>query len=558
MSHFERLSALDASFLGVEDGNAHMHVAATLVFDAGPLRRPDGGLDFERIEETIGRSLARVPRYRQRIAFGPLLREPVWVDDERFNLHYHVRHTALPKPGDDRQLKRLSGRIFSQELDRGKPLWELWVVEGLAGDRFAIVNKAHHCMVDGMSGVDLLAATLATPSDDAADASPREAAQRRALELWRPRTKPGDVGLALAELGHRVAAPFALARAVGSALGDPRRALGAFWNGAVGVTEIFAAGLTPASETKLNHPIGPHRRFDWMETPLADLKEIRSALGGTVNDVVLAIVAGAVGRFLAAHGDDLDALTFRAMVPVSVRTDDQRGTLGNKVASLVAELPIAERDPRERLRRVRETTTRLKHGHAVQGSEILEEIADWTSSALLVNLVQLATRARSYNVVVTNVPGPPFPIHLLGAPLRAVYPMVPLFSNQALGIALFSYAGTLFWGLNADWDAVPDLHDFALDLGRELEALRRAASAIGARVSSADTTTAEGEGWRAERARDPGREGRSGRTARERRAREAGSGPPPESRRSGGSPAPAGARKPRSRPRKAPAPPPEA
>lgn len=562
MPHFERLSALDASFLGVEDGRAHMHVAATLVFDAGPLRLPHGGLDFDRIGDTVARSLERVPRYRQRLAYGPLLGEPVWVDDERFNLHYHLRHAALPRPGDERQLKRLSGRIFSQELDRGKPLWEMWVVEGLEGDRFAIVDKAHHCMIDGMSGVDLLAATLATPVGDEAGtggAAAGDGARRHALEVWRPRRKPGKADLALAELGHRVAAPFALAKAVGAALGDPRRALGAFWNGAVGVTELFAAGLTPASETPLNRPIGPHRRFDWMETPLGDLKAIRAAFGGTVNDVVLAIVAGGVGRFLREQGANLDGLTFRAMVPVSVRTADQRGALGNKVASLVAELPVAERDPRERLRRVRETTARLKGSHAVEGNEILEELADWTSSALLVNLVQLATRARSYNIVVTNVPGPPFPIHLLGARLHAVYPMVPLFANQALGVALFSYAGTLYWGVNADWDAVPELHDFVLDLQGEFEALREAAAAHPARVSSTDTGTPTAEGGRWRRSDPEAGLERSGARSRRRSRSPARSAIPadaaPEARPEA---EPRPARRPRSRPRRgarAPAPP---
>jgi WS/DGAT/MGAT family acyltransferase len=462
---WDRLSALDATFLALETSASHMHVAATLLFEAGPLRTPDGGLDVERIRAHVASRLHLVPRYRQRLAWTPWYRHPVWVDDARFNLFYHVRHTSLPRPGDLRRLKRLCGRILSQKLDPTKPLWELWVVEGIEGDRFAVIAKAHHCMVDGVSGVDLLALIL-RPTPDAG---------LEATVPWVPRQAPGPGRLLAHEALRRASAPFRLLGGVAAAVRDP---LGAAW-GVLGQARasiaLLGRGFMPTSATPLNPLIGPHRRFDWLRMDLDAVKAVKTRLGGTVNDVVLATVVGALRRFLVRRGVDPRPLNLRALVPVSLRGEAERGTLGNRVANFLADLPVGEPDPGARLARVIATTAALKRSGEAAANELFERLGDWTTTAVVSELMRLATRMRSYNVVVTNVPGPPLPLWLLGARLEAAYPMVPLFENQAVGFALFSYAGGLYWGLSADWDEVPDLHELVAALEAEFQLLVRLA-----------------------------------------------------------------------------------
>jgi diacylglycerol O-acyltransferase / wax synthase len=467
-SYSERLSALDATFLKVEDHNAHMHVGAVSLFDAAPLTRPDGVIDSERIRRLIEVVLHRFPRYRQRLAWTPLFRHPVWVDDAAFNLNYHVRHVSLPKPGEERLLKRLAGRIMSQQLDRGKPLWELWIVEGVEGGRVALITKAHHCMIDGVGSVELTGAFMrATPDlQRALDDPPR----------WVARPAPTPFELLMSELQRRAAEPLAGFGAARRALSDPGGTLRAVRDALAGIGEALGAGMQPASPTALNLDIGPHRRLDWLEMDLAAIKEIKTRLGGTVNDVVLAIVSGALGRFLHGRGEEVAQLDFRAMIPVNVRTETERESLGNRVSMMVARLPLEERDPRRRLQRVIEATGALKRSKQALGVKTLEEVSDWTVTSLFTTFARLSTMSRPYNVVVTNVPGPQFSTYFLGAETRAVYPVVPLNRNQALGIALFSYNGKLFWGFNADWDALPDLHELVDATGRELELIRDAAA----------------------------------------------------------------------------------
>ncbi len=467
-SHYERLTALDATFLEVEDHNAHMHVGAVSLFDAAPLSGADGFVDMDRIRRVIEVGLHRVPRYQQRLATIPLFGYPVWVDDNHFNLNYHVRHVRLPRPGSERLLKRLAGRLMSQQLDRGKPLWELWIVEGVEGNRVALITKAHHCMMDGVGSVELSAALMrATPEiERRLDNPPR----------WLPRPAPTPAELLRGELQRRAAEPLVALSAARRAVSDPRGTLAAWSDAVQGVGEAIAAGLRPASPTPLNIDIGPHRRFDWLEMSLDDVKEVKNRLGGTVNDVVLAIVSGVLRHFLYGRGLQVEDLDFRAMLPVNVRTDEQHERLGNRVAMIVVRLPLAERDPRQRLQRVIEATRELKGSKQALGVKTLEEVSDWTFTTLFTAFARLAARSRPYNIVVTNVPGPQFTSYFLGAPMRAVYPLVPLYRNQALGIALFSYDGRLFWGFNADWDAVPDLHDLVDAVGTEFESLRRAAA----------------------------------------------------------------------------------
>jgi WS/DGAT/MGAT family acyltransferase len=459
-SHYDRLSSLDATFLSIETPSVHMHVGAVALF-AG-----SGGFDFTRMRSLCEASLARTPRLRQRLAPIPGLGHWVWVDDERFQLDCHVRHTSLPRPGDLRQLKRLAGRIFSQKLDMHRPAWEMWWVEGLESGGFALITKLHHCMVDGISGVDLIGSLVAAAASPASE-TPR----------WLPRPAPSPRQLVADELAHRAALP---ARALGAALralGSPLESLReARRTGAAILHSLTAAGGS-ASPTPLNDEIGPYRRFDWLAMELAALREVRERFGGTLNDVVLALVAGAMRQFLARRGLDVDRLDFRAMVPVSRRAASERGKLGNRVVSLVASLPVDEPDPVRRMSRVVATMRELKRSDLTSGNDLMLEFADATLTTLVAQLIRFAARARAYNVVVTNVPGPPVTADLLGARMREIYPLVPLFSNQALGIALFSYDGHLFWGLSADWDAVPDLHDVASFLAEELERLRKTGGA---------------------------------------------------------------------------------
>lgn len=446
---YDRLSALDNSFLAFEGPNTHMHVAATAIFEPGPLTLPGGGIDIARLDQYILSRINRIPRYRQRLDYVPIQGHPVWVDDDRFNLRYHVRQAGLPRPGEERQLKRLSARVLSQQLDRGKPLWEMLVVEGLADGRFALVSKTHHCMVDGVAGVDILAVLLdADPNATADEPTP-----------WIARPAPGRLQLLRDEAVRAAAAPL---RALGAVLRDPRQVYARLRTGAEAMAETLTAGLAGCSPTPLNRPLGPHRRFDWLSMELAEVREIKNRLGGSVNDVVLIVVAGAVREFLRKRRVDVDNIQFRSLVPVSVRAESERHQLGNRVAAWITRLPVDEPDLRARIAKVQEATANLKQSKQALGAEVLTRVTGWTPSTILSLAAKISTRVLPFNLVVTNVPGPQVPLYLLGSRLMEIYPQVPLFYNQGLGVALFSYAAKLFWGFTADWDLVPDLHDFVI------------------------------------------------------------------------------------------------
>lgn len=441
----ERLSALDATFLDVEAKTAPMHVGAALLFDAKPLMLDHGGLDIERLTRYTEAALDSIPRYRQRVEYVPGLKHPVWVDDERFNMHFHLRHTRLPMPGDERSLKRLVGRLFSQHLDRSRPLWEFWVVEGVENDRFALVVKVHHCMVDGVAGVELLQALLQIMPN----------AEERIPKEWKPRPAPGRLELVRSELKHRVEGIRELTHFM------PR-----VRDNFQGVRRLLMSGMIPAPKTMFTErDISPYRRFDWTSLRLDDVKAVKNTLGGTINDVVVATTTGAVRRFLIRRNEDVDAIEgFRTMLPVNTRKVGGPSG-GNHIAMLLADLPISEPNPIERLKKVIAITTKLKkESNQTGGAELIEEIADLTTKRIVSELYKAAMQLRTYNLVITNVPGPPLPLYLLGAPMKAIFPMVPLMQNQNLGIALFSYNGGLHWGFNADWESFPDVHEFVEDL----------------------------------------------------------------------------------------------
>jgi len=472
-THHERLTAVDAAFLAVEDDCAHMHIGSVSIFEMGPLRDGSGGLDVARIRALVDAQLHKIPRFRQKLAFVPLSGAPVWVDDPSFSLDYHLRHSALPHPGDTAALQRLVSRIFSQHLDRRRPLWETWLVEGLEGERFAMVSKLHHAMADGISGVDLAGALVGRDPDYRPGPAPS----------WIPRPAPSARELLAGELRHRAGAALDLARSVAlrrpePAAGSPSRAE------APGrldrlrqVASALAAAVEAAPPTPLNAAVGPNRRFAWARTDLARVREIRDAAGGTLNDVALAVATGAVRGFLRRRGCNVRGLDFRVMVPVSVRAADERGALGNRVSQLVVHLPLEQEEPLDRLREIRETTRELKQSGQVQGGEALTSLSELVPPRLAAVLGRLAAHRSFGNMIITNVPGAPDTAYMLGARLLESYPLVPLAPDQALNVALLTYDGFLHWGLNADWDAVPDVGDFAALIERETDALHAAASA---------------------------------------------------------------------------------
>jgi len=463
-THYDRLTALDASFLELESESVHMHVGSVGIFDPGATGDTTGGVDFDLILRQIEAGMLRAPRFRQKLDIAPITGHPVWVDDEHFNLLYHVRHTALPLPGDDRQLKRLVGRIMSEKLDRTRPMWEMWIVEGLESGQVALISKIHHCLIDGVSGVDLLASFMGR--DETYSAPENE-------HRWMPRPPPSRAKLVLDEARRRASIPGKAISGLFRAFERPSKSFREASHTAGGFAQGLAKALSPASETPFNQPIGPHRRFDWTRFDLDVVREIKTKLGGTVNDVVLACVAGAVRRYLLDRGFEVDDIEFRVFVPVSTRQASQRGKLGNRVSMVVASLPVSEPDARKRMRQVTAETSEIKKSGQAEGTEAFEELGDWTSTGLITSLARLGASRRTFNLVVTNVPGPPEPVFLNGARLLESYPLVPLYENQALGIALFSYDGGLYWGFNSCWDRMPELHEFVLAIEQEFEDLRK-------------------------------------------------------------------------------------
>ncbi len=461
---FDRLSAQDHSFLAMERPNVHMHVAATSIYEAGPLRTAEGGIDFASIRRSIEAVLHLIPRYRQVLQWVPVAGVPVWVDDDRFDLEYHVRHTSLPRPGSIDQLKRLGARIMAQQLDRGKPLWEYWVIEGLEDDRFAVVTKIHHCMIDGSSGVDLAQIMMSTTRDRSLpDPLP-----------YIPRPAPRGSELFADQLARRLSLPLQALRGIRSLTDEAGSIRDDLTLRLKALQELAGYAISGASDTPLNGELGPHRYLDWLQMDLEEVKSVRRALGCTVNDVVLATVTGAVRSYMVRRRVDPASLDFRVSAPVSVRREEDRGQLGNKVSSWILQLPLGCADPLEQLRALHKRTEELKTSKQALGVQMLMAAAEWAPAQLL----SLGSQATSgpINMIVTNVPGPQMPLYNMGAELLEMFPQVPLLENTGLGIALVSYNGKIFWGFNCDPDLVTDLPVFVQEVRSAFQALLKLAS----------------------------------------------------------------------------------
>lgn len=467
--HYERLSFLDNTFLAMEGAANPMHVGATLRFGAGTLARPDGSVDIDTVRAFIGNRLQYAPRYRQRLDWIPVEHHPVWVDDAHFDLTYHVRHTALPRPGTDAQLRELAANILGRRLERSKPMWEAWVVEGLEDGGFALVTKVHHCMIDGIGGVDLLKVLLAPfPSDDMG--TPDE---------FEPRLAPTRAQLFGDEVARRMQAPREALRNLRSFAAESRELTEELRQRVAAMTHSARSGwFNNASASPLNQRIGPNRRIDFLVTDLERIKAVKNVLGGTVNDVVITAVAGAIRSFLMEdRGVDVTDLVFRAMVPVSTREEPGTVDPGNAVTMWLVDLPIGEPDPVERYRLVSERTEHLKVTDQALGAALLTQSASFTPSTVLSLAARVAAAtARPFNITVTNVPGPQVPLYLLNAPMHQIFPMVPLWVNHGLGVALFSYDGRLDWGFVSDWDTVPDIERFTERVAEAIDELVAAAS----------------------------------------------------------------------------------
>ncbi len=456
MANPDRLSLLDAELLELEEKSAlHAHVASVLVF-AGPVPTLE-----ELTAHIVGR-LELVPRYRQKLADVPYRQgRPVWVDDDHFNVGYHVRHAALPRPGDEPALARLAGRLFSQQLDRTKPLWEVWLVEGVKDGRFALIGKTHHVLVDGVDGLDLTTVLF--------DAAPDASLAAEPASTWVARPAPSAAELLAGALLERASDPGEAARGVEGLLRRPRVLADVLRHRLAEIGPLAWLGGDPAPRTPLNVRIGPHRRYAWVDGDLERFRQIKTVLGGTVNDVVLAAVAGALGRYLRAHGHDTEGLVLRARVPVWAPAD--LGRPNSRVETVWAPLPVGIVDPRERFAEISEAMDGLKESGRAVDARVLTELAGFAPSTIISQAARLQARSRFSNLTITNVPGPQEPLFLLGRRLEAIYPVVPLADRQALGIAVMSYCGQLGFGLLADYDAVPDVDEIATELAAAIDEL---------------------------------------------------------------------------------------
>jgi diacylglycerol O-acyltransferase / wax synthase len=455
----DRLSPLDVSFLYLETPTTPMHVGGVALFQP-----PPEGFDYDRLVELIDERISLVPRFRQKVRAVPgHLANPVWVDDADFDVTYHVRRAALPKPGTEAQLKEFVARIQSRALDRARPLWEIYLIEGVEGGRVAICTKTHHAMVDGVSAVDIGTVILdVTPE-------PRETP----ADDWQPHREPSDIELVAGAVVDLVRRPAATVDTIRTGVADLRRVGSRLAGAATGLAAAARTTARSAPPSPLNVDIGSARRFGMARTDLDDYKRVRKTHGGTVNDVVLATVSGALRAWLLTRGESVTRSSVRAMVPVSVRQDGEQGALGNRVSSYFVDLPVGEPNPVVRLHQVSYAMSGHKESGQSVGADAIIAISGFappTLHALGARVANSFTR-RLFNLVVTNVPGPQLPLYAAGAQMLEMFPVVPLAKGQALTIGLTSYNGGVYYGLNADRDALPDVDVLATCLEEALAEL---------------------------------------------------------------------------------------
>jgi WS/DGAT/MGAT family acyltransferase len=456
----QRLSPLDSSFLHIEDTSTPMHIASVAVFEGPPP-------PFTDVLTMVASKLSQVPRYRQKVRLVPLeLNRPVWVDDVHFRLEYHLRHTALPSPGSDEQLRNLVGRIMSQALDRSKPLWEVWMVEGLEDDHWALISKSHHAMVDGVSGTDLLAVVLDTSADPS----------RGEMAPWTPEPETSQAELLGAALAERVMSPYEALRGARSMVMRPRRLLGEIAATSKGLTSMRGL-IRRTEETSLNGPIGPHRRYTWTRGSVREVKAVRQALGGTLNDVVLAAITQGFRQLLMSRGENVEGRQVRSLVPVSVRKPAQKGSYDNRVSAMFAQLPVGIDDPVERLHAVTAQLRDLKDSKQAVAGETLTSLAGFAPPALLAAGTRVAMRIpqRNLNTVTTNVPGPRVQLYAAGRKMLEAFPYVPLAGRLRIGVAIFSYLDSLNFGITGDAETTADLEVLATGIADGLADLKKAA-----------------------------------------------------------------------------------
>lgn len=435
------MSPMDASFLHIENDVTPMHIGGVSIFEGPPL-------PFQRLREMVQSKLGTVPRYRQQVRFVPLgAGSPVWVDDPHFSLSYHVRHAAIPAPGGEDQLRQMASRVFSQHLDRSKPLWELWMVEGLDEGRWALLSKVHHCMVDGVAATDLLSVML---SDSTEHVAP---------EPWAPGPEPTNIEVLARTVAHRASSPLGQLDTLAESLRAPRETLRSLAQLGRAVTSA-GRSLTPVRGSSLTGPIGPHRVWSWADVRLTDVKAIRASVGGTVNDIVLTLITNGFRELLESRGEEIsDDRVVRTMVPVSVRREGESGVYNNRVSAVFAGLPVGLDDPLARLERIRAEMDGIKQSKQAVAGDVLASLTGFAPPLLLALGSRLVTRSPRLNMhtATTNVPGPQQPVQTLGRRMLASYPFVPVVGSIRIVVAIFSYDGGLYFGVTGDADGAPDV-----------------------------------------------------------------------------------------------------
>jgi WS/DGAT/MGAT family acyltransferase len=472
-AHMDRLSALDVSFLTNESSASHMHVGGICIFEGPPP-------SYEDLLNHVRSRLHLVPRFRQKLAYPPVpTGRPFWIDDPAFNLEYHVRHSALPAPGSEEQLRNMAARVFSQQLDRTKPLWEIWMVQGLTRKRFAFVTKTHHALVDGVSGVDIATVLfdikpVPEPSEDEHE--------------WIPGPEPSAASLLARDAEAVARTPIRALRRLERAVQHPRRTLAEVSEATEALGEVGWNFANPAPKVPLNVEIGSHRRYTWVRGDLGQFKRIKGILGGTVNDVVLAVVSGALRQWLQKRGVRTEGMELRAQVPVSIRAQDQHGNLGNQIAAVRGPIPVYAEDPIKRLELCRQGMEGIKDSKQALGAEVISRFNDFAPPTLLAQAARVNFSTRLFNLVVTNVPGPQIPLYVLGRELEDIFPVGFLPPDQALFVAIMSYNGGINFGLLADYDAIDDVEEIAAGIEASIAELAEAAEAVAAEGTQPDAS----------------------------------------------------------------------